>query len=176
MRTLRPRGLARLGRRGAVLATLDVAIVLVIVAHLGGAVATGASPSAIADADPLRLLGQTPSGITCPTAPLAVGAGTFLVCPTWTAVVAKTGIVDVVSLYGPDNAVVDTFAGTLPHGLAWGDPISAAWAALGRPNRISSALGTPTLVYFFDTGQYGSLELQFDATQHLARINASTVH
>jgi hypothetical protein len=176
MRTLRPRGFARLGRRAALLASLDVAIVLVIVAHLGGAVATGASPSAIADADPLRLLGQTPSGITCPSAPLAVGADSLLVCPTWTAIVTKSGTVDVVSLYGPDNAVVDSFAGALPFGLAWGDPISAAWAALGRPNRITSAYGTPTLVYFFDAGTYGSLELQFDATQHLTRINASTVH
>jgi len=176
MRTFRPRGLARLGRRRAVLATLDVAIVMVIVAHLGGAVATGASPSALAAADPLRLLGQTPSGLSCPAAPLAVGADSLLVCPTWTAIVTKPGVVDVVSLYGPGNAVVDTLTGALPHGLAWGDPISAAWTALGRPNRITSAYGTPMLVYFFDTAPYGSLELQFDASQHLVRINASTVH
>ena len=176
MRSFRPRGLARLGRRGAALATLDVAMVMVMVAHLGGAVATGASPSALADADPLRLLGQAPTGITCPTAPMGVGTGTFLVCPTWTAIVAKTGAVEVVSLYGAGNSVVDTFAGDLPSGLAWGDPISAAWTALGRPNRITSAYGTPMLVYFVDRAPYGSLELQFDGSERLVRINASTVH
>jgi hypothetical protein len=176
MPTIRRRGLARFGRRAAVIACLDLAIVIGLAAHLGGGVATGASPRAIADADPMRLLGLWLPDVSCPAAPLAVGKGTLVVCPTWTAVVSKSGVVDVVSMYGPGNAVVDAYAGALPQGLAWGDPISAAWTALGRPNRITSVYGTPTLVYFYDGKSYGSLELQFDGSEHLTRVNASLVH
>jgi hypothetical protein len=176
MPTTRRHGPARLGRRAAVIACLDLVLAIVLGAHLAGGVATGASPRALADADPVRLLGLPLVDTSCPTAPLSVGAGTFVVCPTWTAVLTPAGVVDVVSVYGPGNSTVDTFTGALPHGLAWGDPISAAWTALGRPNRITSVYGTPMLVYFFDTKPYGSLELQFDANEHLTRVNASLVH
>jgi hypothetical protein len=170
------RGLARFGRCASVLACLDLAIVIVLAAHLAGGIAAGASPRAIADADPLRLLGQRLPDVGCPAAPLAVGKGTFVVCPTWTAVVSTSGVVDVVSVYGPGNDVVDASAGALPPGLAWGAPISAAWTALGRPDRITGVYGTPTLVYFFDRQVIGSLELQFDGSEHLTRVNASLVH
>ena len=176
MRTVRRRGLARLGRRAATIACLDLAIVIGLGTHLAGGVATGASPRALADADPMRLLGMPLPDVSCPRAPLAVGKGMFVVCPTWTAVVSPSGVVDVVSVYGPGNTVVDPFTGALPQGLAWGDPIAAAWTALGRPNRITSVYGTPTLVYFYDGKSYGSLELQFDSHEQLTRVNASLVH
>jgi hypothetical protein len=176
MRTIGQRGLARFGRRVAVVALLDIAIVVVVAAHFAGGSASGASPSAFADSDPVRLLGQSLGHVSCPTATLAVGEGSMVVCPHWTAVVSPTGTVEVVSVYGPGNSVVDAYAGPLPQGLTWGDPISQAWTSLGRPNRITSIYGTPTLVYFFDWLPYGSLELRFDAQQHLTRVNASLVH
>jgi hypothetical protein len=176
MPATRQHGLARLGRRAAAIACLDLVLAIVLGAHLAGGVATGASPRALADADPVRLLGTPLVDASCPTAPLPVGTGRFVVCPTWTAVLDPSGVVDVVSIYGPGNSTVDPYPGALPNGLAWGGPISAAWAALGRPNRITSVYGSPTLVYFFDAKPYGSLELQFDANEHLNRVNASLVH
>ncbi len=176
MRTFGQRGIARMGPRALAVALLDLAIVILVVAHVAGGVATGASPSAFADSDPVRLLGLRLDDVSCPAAPLAVGQGTMVVCPHWTAVVPASGIVEVVAVYGPGNSVVDAYAGPLPHGLTWGDPLSTAWTALGRPNRITSVYGTPTLVYFFDDKPYGSLELRFDGSERLIRVNASLVH
>jgi hypothetical protein len=176
MRTFGERGIARLGRRAAVVALLDLAIVVALVAHVASGIVIGASPSTFADADPARLLGQTLNNVSCPTAPLEAAKDRLVVCPHWTAVVSPSNSVEVVSVYGPGNSVVDAYAGALPQGLAWGDPISKAWQALGRPNRITSVYGTPTLVYFFDHERYGSLELRFDADGHLMRVNASLVH
>lgn len=176
MRTFGLRGIARLGRRGAVLAVVDISVAIVLVAHVAGGIASGMTPAGIADSDPMQLLGMRLADAPCPTAPLAVGAGRLVVCDHWTAVISPAGKVEVVSMYGPGNAVVEEYAGALPLGLEWGDPISAAWKALGRPNRITSVYGTPTLVYFFDKKPYGSLELRFDASQHLVRVNASLVH
>ena len=124
----------------------------------------------------MRLLGLRLNDPSCPAVPLAVGKGTYVVCPHWTAVLATDGVVDVVSVYGPGNSVIDAFGGALPGGLQWGDPIGTAWTALGRPNRITGVYGTPTLVYFFDGKPYGSLELRFDGSDHLIRVNASRVH
>jgi hypothetical protein len=176
MRIAGQRGIGRFGRRAAVVVLLDLAIVAMLVAHIGGGIATGATPGAFADSDPARLLGTKLDNVSCPTAPLQVGRGTMLVCPRWSAVVSPSGIVEVVSVYGPGNSVVDPYGGALPAGLTWGAPIDDAWAALGRPNRITSVYGTPTLVYFFDTKPYGSLELRFDGDEHLVRVNASLVH
>ena len=176
MRTFGQRGITRFGPRAAVVALLDLAIVVLLVAHVAGGVATGASPSAFADSDPVRLLGLRLDDVSCPKAPLAVGEGTMVVCSHWTAVVPTSGIVEVVSVYGPGNSVVDAYAGPLPHGLQWGDPLSRAWTVLGRPNRITGVYGTPTLVYFFNDKPYGSLELRFDGDERLVRVNASLVH
>jgi hypothetical protein len=176
VRTIGQRGIARLGWRAAVVALLDLAIVTMLVAHVAGGSASGASPTAFADSDPVRLLGLRLDNASCPTAPLPMGEGTMVVCAHFTAVLSVSGVVEVVSMYGPGNSVVDPYAGALPQGLSWGESIGAAWNALGRPNRITSAYGTPTLVYFFDGKPYGSLELRFDGAERLMRVNASLVH
>ena len=176
MRIHRKPGFARHGRRVVIIAALDLAIVVGVGVHLAGGAATGASPSAIADSDPVRVLGMRLGETACPSVPLAVGKGTTMVCPHWTAVLSTAGVVEVVSIYGPGNAVVDAYEGSLPLGLHWGDEVTAVWDALGRPSRITSAYGTPTLVYMFDARPYGSLELRFDRDDHLMRVNASLVH
>ncbi len=172
----RDRGVSRHGRRILVIVALDLAIVVGVGVHLTGGMATGASMGTIADSDPVRLLGVKLGEASCPSAPLAVGKGTTVVCPHWTAVLSETGVVGVVSIYGPGNAVVDAYEGSLPLGLHWGDEVTAVWEALGRPSRITSVYGTPTLVYMFDGREYGSLELRFDGADRLARVNASLVH
>ena len=176
MRIRRHLGFARHGRRVIVIAALDLAIVVGVGVHLSGGMATGASMSSIADSDPVRLLGVRLGESSCPSAPLAVGKGATVVCPRWTAVLSATGVVQVVSVYGPGNAVVDAYEGSLPLGLHWGDEVTAVWNELGRPSRITSAYGTPTLVYMFEGRDYGSLELRFDGADHLMRVNASLVH
>jgi hypothetical protein len=158
------------------IAILDIALVGGVGAHLAGGIATGAAPNAASDADPMRLLGRQLGDVSCPEVPLAVGTGTQVVCPRWTGIVSSSGVVRVVSIYGPGNAVVGEFGGALPEGLRWGEPIDAAWDLLGRPNRVTSAYVTPTLVYFFDGKPYGSLELRYDDDGHLFRVNASLVH
>jgi len=65
--------------------------------------------------------------------------------------------------------------GSLPLGLHWGDEVSAVWTKLGQPNRVTDIYGTPTLVYMFETVPYGSLELRFNASDRLMRVNASLV-
>jgi hypothetical protein len=172
----RQHGVARKGRLAVVVAVLDLVIVVVVAAHLTGGTATGTSLAAFADSDPVRLLGTTLHQPSCPAVPLAVGNGSTVVCPDWSAVTSPRGVVEVISIYGPGNSVVAAYKGALPLGLAWGDSVTAAWAALGRPSRITGVYGTPTLVYMFDTQPYGSLELRFDATDHLVRVNASLVH
>lgn len=166
--------LGRLGRLGVALVVLDLALVAGF-AGLAGGVATGSSPTLTADGGPFRLLGTTLGVKTCPEVPLAVGKGIFVVCPTWTGVLSPARVVEVVSIYGPGNSVVDPYAGELPGGLDWGQPLSATMKLMGRPNRITSAYGTPTLVFFFKDQPYGSLELRFDGDEHLKRINASLV-
>ena len=145
-------------------------------AHLAGGTATGASLAAFAESDPVRRLGTTLGETSCPSVPLTVGDGSTVVCPDWIAVTSSADVVEVVSICGPGSSAVGTYEGVLPLGLRWGDSARAAWAALGRPDRITAAYGTPTLVYMFDTQPYGSLELRFDARDRLTRINASLVH
>ncbi len=176
IRNRRNRGLTGYGRRTLAVAALGLALVMGFGVHLTGGFAAGAGMSSIADSDPMRLLGVKLGETSCPTAPLAVGKGTTVICPSWTAVLSPTGIVAVVSVYGPGNAVVDGYEGSLPLGLQWGDDVTAVWDALGRPNRITSAYGTPTLIYMFSGREFGSLELRFDGAYHLMRVNASLVH
>lgn len=155
---------------------LDLVIVAVIGLHLGGATAIGSARGSNGGADPVSLLGKFLGETTCPTAPLAVGEGTTVICPDWTGITTRDGLVEVVSLYGPSNAVVDEFRGALPEGLHWGDGLAEVVAALGPPNRITDAYGTPTLVYFSTDEVYGSLELRFSAGNRLMRINACLRH
>jgi hypothetical protein len=176
MRNRNQHGSAGPRRLAVVVAVLDLVIILGVGAHLAGGTATGTSLAAFAESDPVRLLGTTLGTTSCPSVPLAVGDGSTVICPDWIAVTSPAGVVEVVSIYGPGNSVVDEYQGALPLGLKWGDGMAAAWAALGRPNRITGVYGTPTLVYMFDTHPYGSLELRFDATDHLVRVNASLVH
>ena len=175
MHIRRDRGLMRHGRRTLAVSAFAFVIAVGVGVHLTGGMATGAGMSSIADSDPVRLLGVKLGETSCPVVPLAVGAGTTVICPQWTAILSATGVVAVVSVYGPGNAVVDAYEGSLPLGLAWGDDVTAVWDALGRPNRITGAYGTPTLVYMFTGKEYGSLELRFDAAYHLMRVNASLV-
>jgi hypothetical protein len=176
MRNRHQQGPAGRRRLAVAVAILDLVIIVGLGAHLAGGVATGTSLAAFAESDPVRLLG-TPLGETsCPSVPLSVGDGNTVICPDWTAITSPAGVVVVVSIYGPGSSVVDTFEGALPLGLRWGDGMASAWVALGRPDRITSVYGTPTLVYMFDTHPYGSLELRFDSTDHLVRVNASLVH
>ena len=70
------------------------------------------------------------------------------------------------------NPVLEEYTGALPRSLTWGDSPKAVIKAIGRPSRISDLYGPPTFVYMFTGERYGSLELQFDARDHLVRINA----
>jgi hypothetical protein len=176
MRNRHQQGAASRGRLAVVVAVLDLVIIVGVGAHLAGGTAAGTSLAAFAESDPVRLLGTALGDTSCPSVPLSVGDGSTVICPDWTAVTSPAGVVVVVSIYGPGSSVVDAYEGALPLGLRWGDGMASAWVALGRPNRITGAYGTPTLVYMFDTHPYGSLELRFDATDHLVRVNASLVH
>lgn len=162
----------RLGRLGAAVALLDLVLVVSLAA---GGIVSGASPTLAADGDPFGLLGTTLVKKTCPEVALQVGKGTFVVCPAWTAVLSTSRVVEVVSVYGPGSSVVDAYAGDLPKGLTWGEPLKATWKHLGKPNRITSAYGPPTLVYFVSGQPYRSIELRFNAAERLTRINASIV-
>jgi len=173
---VRALGLGSIRRQVAVVLALDLAIVVLLSAHVAGGSAVGASASANGVDNPIRLLGTTPSRMDCPTAPLSMGEGTTIVCANWTGTVSPAGKVEVVSLYGPDNAVIDEYAGALPQGLTWGTTVADAWATLGSPRRITSIYGTPTLVYMYEAQVYGSLELRFDDADQLVRINASLTH
>ena len=175
MHIRRDRVLLRQGRTTLAVVALGLALVVGVGVHLTVGLAAGAGIGSIADSDPVLLLGVKLGETTCPGAPLAVGEGTMVICPSWTAVLTPAGMVAVVSLYGPGNAVVDPYAGSLPLGLHWGDELTAVWNSLGRPSHITSAYATPTLVYMFTGRQYGSLELRFDSSDHLMRMNASLV-
>jgi hypothetical protein len=161
-------------RRVAIVAVLDLVILVGLVGHLTRGNAAGSSD--VAPHGPVALLGTTLHQASCPTAPQARGDGMTVVCADWTAVTTADGVVEVVSLYGPGNAVVDAYRGELPDGLVWGQTIKEAWSSLGRPSHITSAYGTPTLVYTYEDMPFGSLELRFDEDDLLVRINATLLH
>ena len=152
---------------------LCLAAGVALVGQLWGGRALGADPAL--SADPVPLLGTRLDAGTCPTAPMAFGADLMVVCPGWTAVTTRSGDVQVVSLYGPGNSTIDAWVGPLPQRLAWGDTLGAVWTMLGRPQRVTSAFGSPMLVYWFTGQPYESLELQFDDADTLVRVNASLV-
>jgi hypothetical protein len=168
--------LAGTRRLVAAIAALDLVIVAGIGFHLAGGTAIGSALSANGGVDPVALLGTELGTTTCPTAPLAIGEGTTVVCPDWTGITTPEGLVEVVSLYGPGNAVLDEYRGALPEGLAWGQGLTDVVAMLGSPIRITDAYGTPTLVYAYEDKAYGSLELRFSAGDRLMRINACLLH
>jgi hypothetical protein len=164
------------GRLAVALIVLDLVVLAAVVMHLAGAPAIGSAESAGGWPDPVALLGKELGDNMCPTAPLAVGEGTNVICHDWTGVATRDGIVNVVSLYGPGNAVVHAFRGPLPEGLHWGDSLPDILAALGTPSRVTDAFGTPTLVYVFEDEEYGSLELRLSGGDRLMRINACLLH
>ena len=86
--------------------------------------------------------------------------------------VATVAVLDMAIVLGLGAHLVN---GALPQGLQWGDEVNAVWARLGQPGRVTGIYGTPTLVYMFEGERYGSLELRFDAGDHLMRVNASLV-
>ena len=151
---------------------------LMLVALIAGSVPVAGvgRPAGRAAADPIPLLGTTLDADDCVQAPLRVGDGMAVFCPDFSAITSPRGRVLVVSVYGPDHGVVAEFQGLLPQGLAWRDTIAEVWERLGRPQRITGAYGTPTLVYMFDDQPYGSLELRFDVDDRLDRINACLTH
>jgi len=159
-------------RLAIAVAVLDLLVVAGIGFHLGGGSAIGSALSANGGVDPVALLGTDLGKTTCPSAPLAVGKGTTVICPDWTGITTLDGVVEVVALYGPGSAVLDEFRGPLPEGLHWGDSLTDIVATLGPPNRITDAYGTPTLVYAYRGKVYGSLELRFSGGDRLMRINA----
>ena len=169
-------GSAGIRRLGIVVLVLDLLIVVGAGAHLAGGMAIGSALIANGGENPVALLGTVLGDTTCPTAPLAVGEGTTVICSDWSAVTSRAGEVEVVSLYGPDNAVIDEYRGELPKGLHWGDSLTAIAAKLGQPGRITAAFGTPTLVYEYQDQAYGSLELRFSAGDRLMRVNACLLH
>jgi hypothetical protein len=162
-------------RVGVVAAWLNLAVVGVLLIHLGGGVTVGWGLVA-GGTDPVNLLGTTPELGSCMTAPLAIGHGSSVFCPTYSAVTSPKGVVEVVSLYAGGNPVVQGYAGRLPRGLQWGESIDDVISRLGEPQRLTDMYGPPTMVYMYDSAAYGSLELQFNAAGKLVRINACLTH
>ena len=167
---------AGIRRLAIVVIVLDLLVVTGLVAHLAGGMAVGSALTANGGGDPVRLLGTVLGDTTCPTMPLAVGKGNTVICTDWTAVTSPDGSVEVVSLYGPGNTVINEYREALPEGLHWGDSLIGVVAALGEPGRITDVYGTPTLIYPYLDRAYGSLELRFSAGDRLMRINACLLH
>jgi hypothetical protein len=161
-------------RLAAVILAVTLAISGMVLAHLGGAatfVRAGAG-----GVDPLSYLGSTLNRSGCVSAPLGVGDGMYVGCEDWSAITSPAGAAMVVSVFADGNSAIAPYTGTLPKSLRWHETVTEVWAALGRPRRISSMYGTPTLVYMYDHERFGSLELQFDARDQLVRINACLTH
>ncbi len=156
------------------IATAGIALVAFGAAwmHVGGGAGARIISAANGGIDPLSYLGSELDVTGCARTPLTVGDGFFVVCEDFTANTSRTGVARVVSVYGPENPVLTEYAGTLPQSLHWGATPRAVIKALGKPSRISDLYGPPTFVYMFTGERYGSLELQFDAQNHLVRINA----
>lgn len=140
--------------------------------HAGGAIADAVSPGGRGVLSPISNLGTEADLSDCITAPLKVGSAKAAFCGDWNGVISKDGIVEVVALHAlDDSGVVDAYRGTLPLGLAWGDSIVDVRDKLGQPSRITSMYGTPTFVYMYRSGVFGSLELRFNAGDRLMGIN-----
>jgi len=171
MSTGEPSRRIRNPRVGVVAAWLNLLVVSVLVVHLGGGTTLGWGLVSNGES-PLNLLGTTLDAAPCMSAPLAVGHGSTVFCPTYSAVTSPEGVVQVVSLYASGNPVVNAYGGRLPRGLEWGESIHQVIDRLGEPHRLTDIYGPPTLVYMVDDAKYGSLELQFNAAGKLVRLNA----
>jgi hypothetical protein len=171
------RRLSRWQRLGILVLCLDVAIVAMAAGRICGDIDPGVVFAAGgSDVNPISYLGTTLDQPTCKTHALSVGEGIFVICDDWTAITTKGGTAQVVSLYAAGNPVVDEYQGALPEALHWRDSLTDVGDRLGEPRRITDMYGTPTLVYMYDSGRFGSLELQFDERFELVRINACVAH
>lgn len=156
-------------RAAIVLAVVTLVLSSAALFHAGGSFADARD-----GVSPLTLLGTKADMTDCVTAPLEIGAGTTVCCPTWDGVRSQSGEVRVVSLHAVgDSTIVEPWLGALPAGLAWGDSIADVVKRLEKPDRITAIYGTPTFVYMFRTQPFGSLELRFDEQDRLASLNAS---
>lgn len=172
------RGSGRWRRLGILVVCLDLVLVGTFAGQLGDAAGRSRTLGIVlagggSDVDPLDYLGAIPDLTACKSAALKVGEGRFVMCDDWSGIASRTGTVRVVSLYAAGNAVIEGYEGSLPQALSWRETIGAVEDSLGMPSRITDMFGTPTLVYMYRTGRYGSLELQFDGHDQLFRVNAS---
>ncbi len=164
-------------RLGVILVCIDLLIVGMVAANLGGGSGRGiVFAVGGSDVDPVSYLGSTFDHSGCQSADLAIGKGEFVICEDWSAVTNGDATAKVVSLYAAGNPVIDEYTGPLPQSLRWGQTIEDVTASLGKPRRITDMFGTPTLIYMYTGEKYGSLELQFDAKDKLFRINACLTH
>jgi hypothetical protein len=164
-------GSGRWRRAAILLVCLNVMVAASIAAWLGGGIARGVVLAA-GDPDPVASLGTLLDTDGCHSAPLSIGEGLFVACPDFSAVTTPAGIAQVISLYDEGSTVMARFGRPLPQGLAWHSTIAEVKEALGRPRLITDLYGAPTMVYMYDTGPYGSLELVFDTGDRLVRLNA----
>ena len=164
-------------RLGVIVVCIDLLIVGMVAANLGGGSGRGiAFAVGGSDVDPVAYLGSTFDHSGCQSAALSIGKGEFVVCEDWTAITNGDKTAKVVSLYAAGNPVIDEYTGPLPQSLHWGQTITDVVASLGEPRRITDMYGTPTLIYMYTGEKYGSLELQFDEQDELFRINACLTH
>jgi hypothetical protein len=126
--------------------------------------------------NPVLLLGSSFDRTGCPTVPLAIGSGYSVFCHDWSATTSADYRVEVVSLYAAGHDVVDEYTGPMPQALRWNEGMIEVQEELGDPRLITDAYRTPTLVYMYPDGPYGSLELRFDTHGRLVRINACLTH
>jgi hypothetical protein len=174
-RSLRRRGPWQ--RLGIILVCIDLLVVGVVAASLGGGSGRGIAFAAGGnDVDPVAYLGSTFDHTGCQSAALSIGKGEFVVCEDWSAITNGDSTAKVVSLYAAGNPVIDEYTGSLPQSLHWRETITDVAEQLGQPRRITDMYGTPTLVYMYNDQKYGSLELRFDEQDELVRINACLTH
>lgn len=156
---------------GVVMVAISLLVVGSAWMHLGGGMGSRIT-AANGGIGPLSYLGSEFDETGCVRTPLTIGEGYFVLCGDFTANTSRSGVARVISVYGPGNPVPDEYTGALPRALQWGQTPKGVLKALGRPSRISDLYGPPTLIYTCVGEPYGSLELQFDIHDHLARINA----
>jgi hypothetical protein len=171
---------AQLNRAWLLLGATLLGIDLLVAGGLHGGPVVRFDPGVVFAANPaenpILFLGSTFDRSGCQTVPLVIGTGFSVYCEHWSATTAIDHSAQVVSLYAAGNPVVDEYTGPMPESLRWQEGIKDVKAALGKPRRITAAYGTPTLIYMYSDAPYGSLELRFDANDHLVRINACLTH
>ncbi len=165
-------------RMGVIVVCIDLLIVGMVAANLGGGSGRGiAFAVGGSDVDPVAYLGSTFDHSGCQSAALSIGKGEFVVCEDWTAITNGDSTAKVVSLYAAGNPVIDEY--TRPPAAV---PPLGADDHGGRRTRSGSLAGSrtctgrPTLIYMYRGEKYGSLELQFNEQDELFRINACLTH